>query len=367
MCLLNLNTSITFGCVTQQVHRELDRRQLMRMFGEFAIDNERFMGGLSVIIPVYIGQATLRDVVARCVRELGRCNHPWELILVDDGSPDGSWEVIERLQAEDPEHVTAIRLMRNFGQHNALMCGLRHARGQYIITMDDDGQHPPEEIPRLIQAIEQTGADVVYGVPKSRSHAAWRNLGSRIVTGFYKLVFRSKVTTSAFRIMRRDVVDAILAYDLNYTYIDGLLAWNTDRIAQVEVEHRPRQNGRSGYSLGKLLTLALNLFTNFSLLPLQAVSLVGFVVALLGLGLGAYYLVLYVTGNIAVPGYASTIVAILVLGGLQLLSLAIMGEYLGRVHLNINRKPQYTIRRILGASRDAPREPRVQAGQENQP
>jgi len=305
------------------------------------------MPGVSLVMPIYRPGLAVVSVVRAAVDILAKGCEAFEVLLVDDGSPDTTWETIERLHAADPEHITAIRLMRNFGQHNALMCGLRHARGDYIITMDDDGQHPPEEIPKLIEAIRQTGADVVYGVPKSRNHAAWRNLGSWLVTSFYKLVFRSRVTTSAFRIMRREVVDAILAYDLNYTYIDGLLAWNTDRIAQIEVEHRPRQNGRSGYSLGKLLTLALNLFTNFSLLPLQAVSAVGFVVAVLGLVMGVYYFILYVSGNILVPGYASTIVAILVLGGLQLLSLGIMGEYLGRVHLNINRKPQYTIRTML--------------------
>lgn len=303
---------------------------------------------ISVVIPVFCPGPGLDTLARQLPASLAKLSGSYEIVLVEDGGEAQGWDGVRRFRAGSPEHVTAIRLMRNFGQHNALMCGLRHARGDYIITMDDDGQHPPEEIPKLIRAIEETGADVVYGVPKSRNHAPWRNLGSWLVTGFYKLVFRTRVTPSAFRIMRREVVDAILNYDLNYTYIDGLLAWNTDRIAQVEVEHRPRQNGRSGYSLGKLLTLALNLFTNFSLLPLQLVSLVGFVVALFGLVTGAYYLGLYLSGKIEVPGYASTIVAVLVLGGVQLLSLGIMGEYLGRVHLNINRKPQYTIRTILG-------------------
>jgi len=147
--------------------------------------------------------------------------------------------------------------------------------------------------------------------------------------------------------MRRQVVEAILSYDLNYTYIDGLLAWNTDRIAQIEVEHRPRKLGQSGYNFAKLFTLAMNLFTNFSLLPLQIVSATGFVVAFAGLILGLYYFVQKIVGNIAVPGYASLIVAVLILGGLQLLALGIIGEYLGRIHLNINKQPQYTIREAL--------------------
>jgi len=302
---------------------------------------------LSIVIPVFRGAATIASVVEGVIDCLRAAGMSGEIILVDDGSPDETWQVLKDLHAEFPNIVRAIRLMRNFGQHNAIMCGLRHAQGNIIVTMDDDGQHPPEELPKLIRAIEESGADVVYGVPKERSHAPWRNLGSWLVVTFYQWVFRTNVTPSAFRIMRRQVVDAILTYDLNYTYVDGLLAWNTDRIAQLEVEHRPRQHGRSGYNLGKLLTLAMNLFTNFSILPLQIVSIMGFVVAVLGFLLGLYYILQRLLGGIAVPGYASIIVAILVLGGLQMLSVGIIGEYLGRVHININRKPQYTIREIL--------------------
>lgn len=302
---------------------------------------------VTVVIPVYCGASTVASVVNGVLEYFHSSTTPGEIILVDDGSPDESWVVLTDLCARFPEYVRAIRLMRNFGQHNAIMCGLRHARGDYIITMDDDGQHPPEEIPKLLRAMEETGADVVYGVPKERNHAPWRNLGSWLVVSFYKWVFRTKVTPSAFRIMRRQVVEAILSYDLNYTYIDGLLAWNTDRITQVEVEHRPRSKGRSGYNLAKLFTLAMNLFTNFSLLPLQIVSATGFLVAIGGLALGFYYLLQRIFGGIAVPGYASIIVAVLVLGGLQMLSLGIIGEYLGRVHLNMNRKPQYSVREVL--------------------
>ena len=302
---------------------------------------------LSVVIPVYCGVKTVQQLVEGVTRVLTEAGIGFEIILVDDGSPDATWSVLHHVHRERPNLIKAIRLMRNFGQHNAIMCGLRHARGDYIITMDDDGQHPPEEIPKLLQAIEETGADVVYGVPRERNHAPWRNLGSWIVVSFYKLVFRTRVTPSAFRIMRRQVVEAILSYDLNYTYIDGLLAWNTDRIAQIEVEHRPRKAGRSGYNFAKLFTLAMNLFTNFSLLPLQIVSASGIAVAFAGLILGLYYFVQKIVGNIAVPGYASLIVAVLILGGLQLLALGIIGEYLGRIHLNINKQPQYTIREAL--------------------
>lgn len=303
---------------------------------------------LSIVIPVYGGKRSIREIVDRIVQLYAR-DRRIEIVLVDDAGPDDPWQELVRLQRDYPEHVTIIQLMRNFGQHNAVMCGLRHARGNYIVTMDDDGQHPPEEIGRLIRGLEETGADIVYGIPRRRGHARWRNVGSAIVTAFYRLVFRTRITPSAFRILRREVVASILPYDLNYTYVDGLLAWSTNRIASVEVEHRPRSEGRSGYSLAKLIHLALNLFTNFSYLPLQIVSILGFAVAVFGLGMGTYYVIRYLTGTITVPGYASIIVAILVLGGLQMLALGIIGEYLGRVHLNINRKPQYVVRNIIAA------------------
>ncbi|GAB4142514.1 MAG: glycosyltransferase family 2 protein [Thermogutta sp.] len=307
---------------------------------------------LSVIIPVYGGKHSIRAIVNRVMQLYAR-DHRLEIILVDDASPDDAWQELVQLHTEFPQYIHIIQLMRNFGQHNALMCGLRHARGRYVITMDDDGQHPPEEISKLLEAIEQRNADVVYGVPDARRHAPWRNLGSWVVVSFYKLVFRTRVTPSAFRVLRREAVDSILPYDLNYTYLDGLLAWNTDRIVSVAVEHRPRAEGRSGYSLGKLVQLALNLFTNFSYLPLQVVSVLGLLVAVFGLGMGGYYVYRYMAGTITVPGYASIIVAVLVLGGLQMLALGIIGEYIGRVHININRKPQYVVRTIIEAKKDS--------------
>jgi undecaprenyl-phosphate 4-deoxy-4-formamido-L-arabinose transferase len=303
---------------------------------------------VSVVIPVYRGEATVRELVERLLALLEHIADSHEIILVDDASPDGSWKVLEDLREEHPDRVVAIQLMRTSGQHNALMCGLRHARAKYVITMDDDLQHPPEEIPKLLAAIESSGNDVIYGAPDARKHRRWRNVGSTVVTAFYRLVFKTKVQPSPFRIMRREVVEAILSYNLNYTFIDGLLAWNTQRIGQVTVEHRPRANGRSGYTLGKLVLLALNLFTNFSLLPLQVVSALGTLASLGGFALACYYLAQYMFASIGVPGYASTIVAILVLGGLQLLALGILGEYVGRLHLNVNRKPQYTVRHLLG-------------------
>lgn len=318
---------------------------------------------LSIIIPVYGPPDTLADLIGGIQAVAQKINLSWEVLFVDDGSPFGAWDVLEKLHAEYPDRVQIIQLMRNFGQHNALMCGFRFARGQFIVTMDEDGQHPPEAIPKLLETLQTSGADVVYGVPGKRNHPWWRNLGAWLVIRFFQLALHTRVVPSAFRIMRSEVADAIRRYPYHFTHIDGLIVWNTTQIAQVEVEHRPRQVGRSGYSFRKLLTLALNVFTNFSLVPLQVASVIGFLAAVGGLLLGLVYLVLWLVGQIAVPGYASTIVAILVLGGLQLLALGILGEYLGRVHLNLNQRPQYTIRKILSGSSSSAHPPEISSNQ----
>jgi len=273
----------------------------------------------------------------------------WEIVCVDDASPDDSWARMMALSDSCPQ-LKCIQLMRNFGQHNAIMCGFRHATGDIVITMDDDLQHEPESIPTLIEHLLKTNSDLVYGVYDAKKHAGGRNLGSWLVNRFYRLVFQMPVTVTSFRAIRRELVDAILRYDLNFTYIDGLLAWNTRRIEMVSVPHHARVDGRSGYTLSKLLSLAMNVFTNFSLLPLQLVSFLGLIAAAGGLAMAFYYLLAALFAKIEVPGYASLITAVLVLGGLQLLSLGIMGEYLGRLHLNVNRKPQYTVRQTTKSS-----------------
>lgn len=301
---------------------------------------------LSIVIPVYNSASTLGVLMNRLSKVIDPITKNYEIILVDDGSGDESWSVIQVLRETYSEHLVAVQLMRNYGQHNTLMCGLGMARGEYVITMDDDLQNPPEEIPKLLAHIKQHGLDLVYGSPSERQHAAWRNIGSRLVIHFYRTVFRNPVTPTPFRIMRHQLAQSVMFYDLNFTYLDGLLAWCTSRIGGVAVDHQPRKQGISGYSMSKLLGLAINLYTNFSLIPLQIVSALGFFTALSGFLSGFYYLIQFFTTGIAVPGFASTIIAILILGGAQLLALGVIGEYLGRLHLNVNRKPQYVIRNI---------------------
>lgn len=311
--------------------------------------NDRLpMLDLSVVVPVYNSAGTLRSLLERLTNTIDEITRSYEIVLVDDGSRDDSWAIIQSLRLKYVDHLVTIQLMRNYGQHNTLMCGLGVARGEYVVTMDDDLQNPPEEIPKLLAHIKLHNLDLVYGCPSNRNHAAWRNLGSTIVWHFYRTVFRNPVAPTPFRIMRHQLAQSVMFYDLNFTYLDGLLAWCTNRIAGVEIAHHPRAQGSSGYSLGKLLGLTLNLYTNFSLIPLQIVSGLGFVTAASGLLVGIYYLLKFLASNIMVPGYASTIIAILILGGVQLLALGVIGEYLGRLHLNVNRKPQYVVRYMDG-------------------
>ena len=311
---------------------------------------------ISVVMPVFRSAASIRPLVERVLAVLRASGKSHEVLLIDDGSPDDSWRALTELQSEHPEEIVAVQLMRNYGQHNALMCGFRHCRGRYVITMDDDGQNPPEEIPRLLQKIQTEDWDLVYGSYGQKKHEAWRNLGSSLVNAFYRRVFKTSVTITSFRAIRRELVDSILNYSLNFTFVDGLLAWNTQRIGQVQVEHAPRLQGQSSYTLGKLILLALNLFTNFSLFPLKMASVCGLVAAVIGMATGLYYLAMYFSASIVVPGYASIITTVLFLGGLQLSAQGIIGEYLGRLHLNVNRKPQYMERQVVAASPPQARE-----------
>ena len=307
---------------------------------------------VSIVVPVFRSEVTLRELFDRITRAMEATAGGWEIVFVDDASPDGSWPILESLQRAHPDHVVAVRLARNFGQHNAIMCGFREVRGDVVITMDDDLQNPPEEIPKLVRALENPDLDLVYGRYGTKRHRPWRNGGSWMINAFYRRVFGNRVTVTSFRAIRRETVANILAYDLNFTFIDGLLAWNTQRIGEVDVEHHERAIGRSGYTLARLATLSFNLFTNFSLLPLQVVSAMGLALAGTGFLVGLWYLIAFFRHQITVPGYASTITAILILGGAQLVALGIIGEYLGRLHLNVNRKPQYAVRARLGPPRN---------------
>jgi undecaprenyl-phosphate 4-deoxy-4-formamido-L-arabinose transferase len=283
--------------------------------------------------------------VTTALTDIGGGDH--QIVFVNDGSRDGSWGALKALADADPK-VVAIDLLRNFGQHNALMCGFKMAAGDYIVTLDDDLQNPPEEIPVLFEAITSRGLDVVYGIPKNKRHSPFRNLGSAAVQLAYRKTFKVATRLSSFRVMRKEIVGHILSYERSFTFIDGVTAWFTSRIGGIEVDHSKRPAGSSGYSLGKLFVLALNMVTNFSLVPLQVASLMGTLFSLAGFSAAVFFLAKKLLFDIPVTGYASLIVAITIFSGVQLLTIGLLGEYIGRIHINVSRRPQYAVREVAG-------------------
>jgi len=296
----------------------------------------------SVVIPVYNGENTLEELTIRISKVMDSLEPPYEIIFIDDSSRDHSWNVLSTLRQKHP-HLRCFRLTRNYGQQNATMCGFMKATGKYVITLDDDLQNPPETIPALIEEI-QKGFDVVFGIYEHKKHRLYRRWGANLVNKFYALTFKSEHRVSAFRIMRSELSKSILDYDLNYTYINGLLSWYTDRISHVLVPHKDRAIGKSGYTIKKLLALSLNVMTNFSILPLQIASLVGILFSCLGFGMGVFFVIKRLLLGSSVSGFTALIASISFFSGMILFFLGIIGEYLGRIHLNINHKPQFCIR-----------------------
>jgi len=300
--------------------------------------------GLSIVVPVYRGANTVGQLVA----ELSALKPEggMEIILVNDGSPDNSGEVCQALLPTATVPLIYIEHARNYGEHNAVMTGLRRARGDYVITMDDDLQNPPEEVVRLYDHARKGGWDVVYTRYASKKHALWRNIGSRFANAVAdRLLDKPKgLYLSSFRCMARLVVQSVTRYTGPYPYVDGLIMEVTQRIDSIEVRHLPRAEGRSNYTLTRLVRLWLNLATSFSLAPLRMATFLGIGMATLG-AIGAVLTIIEALVVRGTPsGYASTMVVILLVGGVQSMILGVLGEYVGRTFLSANGKPQGTVR-----------------------
>jgi glycosyltransferase involved in cell wall biosynthesis len=300
---------------------------------------------LSIVIPVYNGADSIGELVA-ALQDL-RISGGHEIVLVVDGSPDNSLAVCRELVARASVPITLIDHARNFGEHNAVMTGLRHARGAHVINMDDDLQNPPEEVARLLAYAQQTGADVVYTYYDESKHAAWRNLGSRFtnrVAGFV-LDKPKGLYLSSFRCMSAFVVREVTRYEGPFPYIDGLILQVTQKIDRLLVRHLARAMGRSNYTLRRLLRLWMSMFVNFSVMPLRISTLTGFALSVLG-GIGGLAAVIEALFFSPPEGWASLFVAVLLLSGVQLMILGIVGEYLGRLYLTANHKPQAVVRSV---------------------
>lgn len=300
---------------------------------------------LSVVVPVYNGAASVGELVD-ALSQL-RIDGGLEIVLVNDGSRDNSRDVCRELVANARVPLTLLDLSRNFGEHNAVMAGLRQARGRFIITMDDDLQNPPEEVAKLFEHARNGDYDVVYTHYARKEHAAWRNLGSALTNRCADwLIDKPKgLYLSSFRCISSFARDQIVTYAGPYPYVDGLLMQTTQNIGRLEVLHLPRAVGRTNYTLRRLIRLFLSMFLNFSVMPLRLAALSGF--AMSALGLAGFVFVLFEAIFGETPsGWASLMSAFLLLAGVQLIILGLMGEYLGRLYLTVNRKPQAIVRDV---------------------
>ncbi len=299
---------------------------------------------MSVVVPVYNGALTLVALLDRLDVVLRNATSAYEVLLVDDGSGDTSWAVISQL-ATTHANCHGIRLMRNYGQHNALLAGIRQCRYEVIVTLDDDLQNPPEEIPRLLAEIAG-GADVVYGAPADAGHGLARRLASRVTKSVLKNAMGADVATkiSAFRAFRSELRSGFAAASGPAVNLDVLLTWSTTRFTAIDVRFDQRAAGVSNYTFVHLVRHALNMLTGFSTRPLRLASLVGFAFTLFGIAILVYVLVSYFRNHGVVPGFAFLASIIAIFAGAQLFTIGIIGEYLARMHHRMLEKPTYVVR-----------------------
>jgi undecaprenyl-phosphate 4-deoxy-4-formamido-L-arabinose transferase len=304
---------------------------------------KRLPPGISVVVPVYESEESLEALVDRTSAVLDSIGLPWEMILVDDRSTDRSWAIVLELAAADGR-IRGYRLARNSGQHNALLCGIRASSYDTTVTLDDDLQNPPEEIPRLLEKLG-TGLDVVYGSPAVERHGFLRDLASRLtkMTLQQSLGVKTARNVSAFRVFRTGLREAFTSHSGPYVSIDVLLTWGTRSFGSVEVRHEPRALGRSHYTVGKLVTHAFNMITGFSTIPLEVASLMGFLFMFFGICVLAFVIGRYLIEGGSVPGFPFLASIISIFSGVQLFSLGVIGEYIARMHFRLMGIPGYTV------------------------
>ncbi|HJA91858.1 MAG TPA: glycosyltransferase family 2 protein [Candidatus Eisenbergiella merdipullorum] len=309
---------------------------------------------ISIVIPCYRSETMIAGVVADIDREMEKLKdaYRYEVILVNDSSPDGTFEAIRSLCREKP-YVTGVNLARNFGQHAALMAGFRQMKGDYLVCMDDDGQTPASAIGDLIGGLEE-GSDVVYAKYEHKHHNAFRNFGSRVNDWMlcFMLGKPKDLYISSFFAARRFIVDEMLRYQNAYPYVIGLVLRATKNIRNVTVQHHDRMAGESGYTFGKLLSLWFNGFTSFSEKPLRIATMIGTGCAALGFLYGIYTIIKKLVNPLVPIGFSSLMAAIMFIGGMLMLMLGLVGEYVGRMYICMNNAPQYVVREIVKNEND---------------
>ena len=299
----------------------------------------------SVIIPVYNSEASLEELAGRLVEVMDATGKSYELIFIDDGSRDESWQVLKKLKAQHHDKLIAIRLAKNFGQHSATFCGFNFAKGDFVITIDDDLQIPPEEIPKLMQAMEEEEAELVYGIYRKKNHSFVRNTGSRYFKKLSHLLGRPK-EGSSFRLISSNIIQKIIIHHQNFVFIDEILHWYTDYVELVAVEHQPRKYQKSGYSTRRIWSLLANIMFYYTTVPLKVMVYGGLISSVFFFILSLIFALKKILFNVPL-GYTSLIVAILFSTSLILLSLGVLGEYLSRIYMVQNKKPLYSVKKVL--------------------
>jgi undecaprenyl-phosphate 4-deoxy-4-formamido-L-arabinose transferase len=305
------------------------------------------MSSISVVIPVYNADLSLENLYLKLIPAMEAITKSFEVIMVDDGSRDGSWEIIMQLFDRD-SRVRGIRLSRNYGQHNAVLCGIRAASFDIIVTMDDDLQNPATEIHLMLDKLAE-GYDVVYGVPQRVEHGLLRSLASKLT----KMALKSAMgmgtarNVSPFRAFRTKLREGFKNYNSPFVFIDVLLTWTTSNFASVKVRHEPRRAKQSNYTLSMLIRHAINLITGFSIIPLQIASLIGFIFTLFGFGILGWVLGRYFITGTSIPGFPFLASIIAIFSGAQLFTLGIFGEYLARIHFRTMDRPPYVVGQVI--------------------
>ncbi|MFN8285426.1 MAG: glycosyltransferase family 2 protein [Chitinophagales bacterium] len=301
----------------------------------------------SVVVPVFNSEKTLGELCSRISSTFQKMNSDFEIVLVNDFSSDGSWNVIKDLKQEYGNKLVAIHLRRNFGQHKAILCGFQFARGEYVITMDDDLQFFPEDIELMAAKMHATSADLVYGIyGEERQHSNVRKVGSNVVGYIFEKFGNTVGQGSSFKIIHSSVIEKIKHYNHSFTFIDEILSWHTTKIEWQQVRHAARREGESGYSLPKLVFLSMNLIFSYTTVPLRFMTWFGFTSFLICLILVIYFI--YMRFTVGSPlGFTALIISIFMSTGLILFSLGIIGEYLNRLFALQHRKPAYLIQEVL--------------------
>ncbi len=301
----------------------------------------------SVVVPVYNSERSLEELYQRISAVFAKMGHAFEIIFVNDYSSDGSYAVLRDIHKAHPEDTVIVDLLRNYGQHNAVICGFNYCSGDYVITIDDDLQNPPEEIPAIFEKLNE-GYDVVFGIPEEKNHKAYKNLGSLMIRKLNRKIFslKNKLRFSSFRIIKKEIVDEVKTMKTPFPYISGMLLTVTRSVGNHEVEHQSRRYGRSNYNLRKLIKLSFNLLINYSAIPLRAIGVFGFIISIISFIIGMVYIFRQLFIGEAPEGWTTLVVLISFYNALFLVFFSILGEYISRLLKESSKVSQFVVRAV---------------------